>query len=71
MSDKLGGVLVGLVGDGERTGIGIAFAGGATTFMPIDVAGVLFNQLGDLLENVGYFNDESDCGECTECEVKH
>ena len=70
MSEKLIGILVGLVGDGENTGVGVAIVGGQTVLLPIPSAGVLFNQLGDLLEQVGFFKDDDEEGGC-ECKMKH
>jgi len=58
MSREMHGIMMGIVGDGEKQGIAIGFAGGQTLAMSVDQAGFIFNQLGDLLDALGYFEDD-------------
>lgn len=55
--------------------IGFAFPGIGTQVLSISLAGYLFQQLADLLENVGYFdNAECETPGCPDCDpgiVKH
>lgn len=82
MSDdnKPFGILVGVMGgtDGQPL-VGLSFGGTVVAAMSIDHAGLVFEQLGLLLENFGYFDDEHDCETCANkddcedstCKTKH
>ena len=69
MSKESYGVLVGLVknADGE-TCIGIGMPNGPTIGVSVEHAAIIFNQIGELLDSVGYFKeDKPDCREGERC----
>lgn len=63
------GVLLGIVqNEAGESFIGIAL-GGIKLAMPVEQAGVVFNQLGDLLDELGYFEDEESPTEVPACRL--
>lgn len=68
--NKISGVLTGLMmtSDGKIC-IGLSFSGVTTHVVSVQHAGVLFNQLGDLLEAAGFFEDEPPCAKEAKCKL--
>lgn len=55
------GVMIGLMEDDQgRQGIGITIAPHPTIIVSIGYAGMLWGQIGDILDDVGYFDDDDD-----------
>ena len=56
-------VLAGLSRRNGEVGIGLALVSGpsmAAVMLTVDSAAVLFNQLGDLLDELGYFDEQEE-----------
>lgn len=72
MSARPKGIMLGLMAspDGSPV-IGINFSGEMTVVVDPDTAGLLFTQLADVLEHIGYFKDECDSCEGESCATKH
>jgi hypothetical protein len=62
--NKIAGVVLGIVSDNENPdGIGIGVIGG-TMVMSVAQAAIVFDQLGNLLDVLGYFDEDEGCETC-------